>query len=375
MSDLALGDETSGVQEAAVSVKKCGHLAAAVNVNKLKKAVTASLLANAKCQRCPKYRGAGNDALWLCLKCAVVHCGRNDADHARLHFCAETDSKHCVAAALDSAAAVWCHACDEFVVLDSSAKRNLVLADVKAVLRDARVSAPNVRSADGMASADHPSLPVTPPPIASSKVPVRGLSGAKPAKIRPQTPGLQNLGNTCFFNSVMQCLVYTDALIPYYANGVKDGAGAKQDEVVGKALSKAFLNFLNVVKTQLRAAKTTTVSPVGLFTQLKLKYEAYRMMSQQDAHELLRTLLGGIKDEQTPRDVEGREIRTGEPGCAEYGSIFVDKVFGGKLVSVVLCATCKGVSYQFEEFLDLSLSLNMDGPGSEKKKGIKPSKN
>ncbi|KAI8844558.1 hypothetical protein BJ741DRAFT_588737 [Chytriomyces cf. hyalinus JEL632] len=331
-------------------VRKCNHLATGVNIRKLSKTVSGSL-SRAKCGSC---KSNAENALWICLRCGLIGCGSSDAKHALEHWKSAKDSlskeTHCLVASINQGTPqVWCYECDDFVVHEGL--RNPLVAEVKALI----ASSSSAKKVIMLPKADTRDLTA---------------SFSKKTKIKPPSPGLLNLGNTCFFNSVMQCMVYTDALTPYYQNGLAL-PGPKVDDVVPKALSKAFLNFLNVVKIQFRSGTAPTVSPVGVFTQLKTKFEIYRSMGQQDAHELLRTLLGGIKDEQTPRDENGKEIRMGEPGCADFGSIFVDTVFGGKLVSVVLCASCRSVTYRFEEFLDLSLSLIMAGESSsDKKKGM-----
>ncbi|KAJ3278112.1 hypothetical protein HK104_002640 [Borealophlyctis nickersoniae] len=75
----------------------------------------------------------------------------------------------------------------------------------------------------------------------------------------------------------------------------------------------------------------------------------YRRMGQQDSHEVLRRLVDGLKEENTKKDEAGKPLPT-----------YIDKVFAGKLVSVVVCDTCHHVSYSYEDFMDLSLAILSD---------------
>lgn len=60
-------------------------------------------------------------------------------------------------------------------------------------------------------------------------------------------------------------------------------------------------------------------------------------MGQQDSHELMRRLLDGLREEVLKKDERGKAL----PKQVTY----VDDVFGGNLVSVIVCHSCKNVSY------------------------------
>jgi len=97
-----------------------------------------------------------------------------------------------------------------------------------------------------------------------------------------------------------------------------------------------------------------------LLTQLISRFPWYRGGEQQDAHELLRTLLGSISDDLS--SVEKKSLKAeapsrlpGDPtGCCE--KTIWDNFRGHWAVSV-LCWSCQKVTIRLDPFLDISLEL------------------
>ncbi|VDM96544.1 unnamed protein product [Thelazia callipaeda] len=200
--------------------------------------------------------------------------------------------------------------------------------------------------------------------------------------------GLVNLGNTCFFNSITQCLLHTHTLSVYIdLVGREDSIelmsntfliGDKEVKVphvhlplgsFNGPLNKVFANFLRDFK----AGKT--VNPLDLFTEISKRAPRFRGWSQQDAHELLRYLLDGLRTEELTRYKEAitRYIKTAKDENQNYtdeylalltkgmlkacGRPLIDAVFGGTLLQTVKCCECGHLSKTYEDFLDLSLPL------------------
>ncbi|KAJ9111636.1 hypothetical protein QFC19_000992 [Naganishia cerealis] len=135
-----------------------------------------------------------------------------------------------------------------------------------------------------------------------------------------------------------------------------------------------------------RKATDAHLSISSLLKELARKYDQYDGYRQQDAHEVLRHLLDSmsmeekdfIKKLQPPSPDRARNKRKGrgEPaGSVENDENklipFTDALFGGSLVSVVICESCKNVSHTYEGFLDISLSMREQAPRARKRDKFK----
>ena len=87
----------------------------------------------------------------------------------------------------------------------------------------------------------------------------------------------------------------------------------------------------------------TAYDPKDLFMQLAKKWKQLKTMQEQDSQELLRYFLDALKDEDAGKSKDNIHI--------------VDEIFGGQLLNVIVCDTCKAVSTATEPFLDISLPI------------------
>ncbi|KAJ3159615.1 Ubiquitin carboxyl-terminal hydrolase 45 [Geranomyces michiganensis] len=334
------------------SPKKCIHLKGAIRVTRLQKQLPSTLKKGPCCtvgvpSACRKDKdrakskgkkkrddtsgsedGGGSESplpprgepssLWLCCKCGDLNCGRADESHALKHF--ESDSSHAVAVNIQTLEC-WCYACDEEVV--SSTNHNQLAAEAKAMLQDVLKSV-------------------------LKDIPAKAVPLVTKAKSKSVTsPGLTNLGNTCFFNSVMQCIAYTAPLWD-----VKPKLSPSTS--TRRPVTESLLGFLDSMRDQ-RKSGGGTVNPKILFGALSNEWRMYKRMGQQDSHELLRRLLDGVREEQLDRS-PGRK-----PG---HQITPVDEVFGGQLCQIIVCDTCQHISYAFEDYLDLSLPIKDEAKDS-----------
>lgn len=145
--------------------------------------------------------------------------------------------------------------------------------------------------------------------VRSASVPLDWRGVCKPG------PGLRNVGNTCFLNSTLQCLLHSPPLV--YAEHV----------------CRAQFCALCSIK-RLSQAHSSSLVPHDFIQCLRLIGKQFRLGRQEDAHEFLRCMV-----ERLPKDI-------------------VQSTFRGKLRSLVRCQSCHYESETMEDFLDLSLEVS-----------------
>lgn len=161
----------------------------------------------------------------------------------------------------------------------------------------------------GAAAGAAPLLPTTASVIAApvSRVfrPFQNYNAqASPTPPRPPFPrrGLVNLGNTCYINSVLQCINMTQ-LGSYlqtneFAASVVDGESGR---IVGS------LSF--VLRELRRDGPSYPVSASSLKKWIGVANDQFSNSSQQDANEFLRALLDGVHEDMNVRRVLRQEQR------------------------------------------------------------------
>ncbi|XP_058196197.1 ubiquitin carboxyl-terminal hydrolase 8 isoform X1 [Rhododendron vialii] len=178
--------------------------------------------------------------------------------------------------------------------------------------------------------------------------------------------GLQNLGNTCFMNSALQCLVHTPKLVDYFLGDYS--AGINHDNPLGMdgEIALAFGDLLR----KLWAPGATPVAPRMFKSKLARFAPQFSGFNQHDSQELLAFLLDGLHEDLNrvkckpyveAKDGDGRQD---EEVADEYwqnhlvrnDSIIVD-VCQGQYRSTLVCPVCRKVSVTFDPFMYLSLPL------------------
>lgn len=154
--------------------------------------------------------------------------------------------------------------------------------------------------------------------------------------------GLENLGNTCFLNSVLQCLTYTEPLAAY----LQSGKHQSSCHIAG------FCALCAIQKHVSRALQATgrILAPKDLVSNLRCISRNFRNSRQEDAHEYMVNLLESMHKCCLPSGVPSESANA-------YEKSLVHKIFGGRLRSQVKCTQCSYCSNKFDPFLDLSLEI------------------
>ncbi|TKS90028.1 Ubiquitin carboxyl-terminal hydrolase 42 [Collichthys lucidus] len=152
--------------------------------------------------------------------------------------------------------------------------------------------------------------------------------------------GLQNMGNTCFLNSALQCLTYT----PPFANYMLTREHSKTCHEPGFCMMCTMQNHI----IQVFANSGNVIKPIGVLNELKRIAKHFRYGSQEDAHEFLRYTVDAMQKSCLPGSKLDRQTQA---------TTFIHQVFGGYLRSRVKCLNCKAVSDTFDPFLDITLEI------------------
>uniref|UniRef100_A0A673AKX7 Ubiquitin carboxyl-terminal hydrolase n=1 Tax=Sphaeramia orbicularis TaxID=375764 RepID=A0A673AKX7_9TELE len=152
--------------------------------------------------------------------------------------------------------------------------------------------------------------------------------------------GLQNMGNTCFLNSALQCLTYT----PPFANYMLTREHSKMCHEPGFCMMCTMQNHI----IQVFANSGNVIKPIGVLNELKRIAKHFRYGSQEDAHEFLRYTVDAMQKSCLAGTKLDRQTQA---------TTFIHQVFGGYLRSRVKCLNCKAVSDTFDPFLDITLEI------------------
>lgn len=181
--------------------------------------------------------------------------------------------------------------------------------------------------------------------------------------------GLRNIGNTCFMNSVLQCLSNTRPLLEYLTEDKYASELNTTLSCMKGALMKA---FASVIKELWRSGeRDTVVNTTSLKSQVQRFAPRFMGYSQQDAQEFLRYLLEGLHEDVNRVTVKPKPILTeiddnlsDAAKAAEAWNRYlrtedsrIGDIFVGQLKSTLRCTHCRHDSVTFDPFWDLSLPI------------------
>ncbi|NWR25151.1 UBP2 hydrolase, partial [Emberiza fucata] len=226
------------------------------------------------------------------------------------------------------------------------------------------------KSHHGSLSTGHlsPSQATLPPPPPSQHCSLGGES----SKAVQGLTGLRNLGNTCFMNSILQCLGGAKELRDYCLQN-QYGGDLNNNSRMRTALMGGAAQLIQLLWT---SSPGGSVSPSEFKTQIQRGGPRFVGYNQQDAQEFLRGGLDGLHSEvnrvlvggrastdtldHLPDDEKSRQMwrRWGGREDSRISDLFVGQ--GG---SSLTCSECGYCSTGGDPFWDLSLPIPKKGGG------------
>ncbi|RUS89725.1 hypothetical protein EGW08_002543 [Elysia chlorotica] len=153
--------------------------------------------------------------------------------------------------------------------------------------------------------------------------------------------GLVNMGNTCFFNSTLQCLTYTAPLVNYCLSNDHKQKCTKNGFCM-------MCEIQNHIRTSLECGGKS-LKPHSILQKLRCIAKHMKWGRQEDAHEFLRFVVDHLQ----------QSCLNGHAKLDRFSkeTTVINQIFGGYLQSQVICLRCQGRSNTFDPFMDLSLDI------------------
>ncbi len=177
--------------------------------------------------------------------------------------------------------------------------------------------------------------------------------------------GLDNLGNTCFMNTGLQCLLHTEPFMRrFYIE--------KQNFPSSSTTSQALYDLCKEMVEKTENSRSS-IAPYTFKRVFGSKHEMFSGYSQHDTQEFLRILLDDVSQEMNRvkvipkyRELDAK-IKDKVRLNTEYDKLYKERensividTFTVQLLNIFTCCECGYETYSFDKLIDIPLLLESD---------------
>ncbi|KAK9279779.1 hypothetical protein L1049_013461 [Liquidambar formosana] len=283
-----------------------------------------------RCCFCSGYQGR----LYVCLVCSSISCSNHTLMHTQL------ENGHDIAVDVERAELYCCVCCDQMYdpdfdkavmckqIADMPIKNGVEIGEVRLNKRRRLGTGAELGAKK------------------SSKQPIsmrdRRAKSCFPLGLR----GLNNLGNTCFMNSVLQALLHAPPLRNYFLSDRHDREACRRRSPDRLCLPCD----IDVIFSAVFSGDRNPYSPAQFLYSWWQHSADLATYEQQDAHEFFISMLDLIHEKEGKAKNPNKD--NGDCQCIAH------RVFSGELRSDVTCTTCGSTSTTYDPCVDISLDLD-----------------
>ncbi|KAI8639614.1 hypothetical protein BD408DRAFT_434945 [Parasitella parasitica] len=182
--------------------------------------------------------------------------------------------------------------------------------------------------------------------------------------------GLTNLGNTCYINSIVQCLSGTIPLARYFTSGVfKQHVNKANEKGTRGVLVESFAGLVRSMWSE----NYNFISPMTFREAIMAFAPQFRNTDQHDSQEFLIFILDALHEDLNQNcnkrmtlvqdDAEFERLPDWQASALSWdrylatNSSIIVSLFQGQYRSRLTCLTCKHTSTTYNSFMSLSLPI------------------